>query len=300
MNMHNLFVETALRYSLQHFRAMSIAFALTLLMLHECMSKEGEQSSFEVVHVPANDGSGRSLLVNVVRPFGNGPFPLAIVNHGSPALASKRPDMAIPTYSRISNLLLQRGFAVALPLRRGYGAVGGEWNESYGSCARPDFAKAGNETARDIRAVIDSLIQRDFIQKRNVFVIGQSAGGWGTLALASQNPKEVKGYIVFAGGRGGHRDNLPNQNCAPEALVRAASQYGKTADRPSLWIYSENDSYFGPELVKQMFNNFNSSGGKATLRILPPVGKDGHQVISNQQGFELWSPLVVEFLETTK
>lgn len=300
MIMHHLFVGAALRYSLLHFRAVSIVFALTLLMLNECMSEEGKQPSFEVLQVPTNDGSGRSLLVNLVRPAGNGPFPLAIVNHGSPALASKRPDMAIPTYRRISDLLLQRGFAVALPLRRGYGAVGGEWNESYGSCARPDYAKAGNETARDIRAVIDSLIQRDFIQKRNVFVIGQSAGGWGTLALASQNPKDVKGYIIFAGGRGGHRNNLPNQNCAPDALVRAASEYGKTADRPSLWIYSENDSYFGPELVKQMFNNYKSSGGKATLRILPPVGKDGHQAISNEQAFEWWSPFVVEFLEATK
>ncbi|MEY9524034.1 hypothetical protein ABIF70_005175 [Bradyrhizobium japonicum] len=52
--------------------------------------------------------------------------------------------------------------------------------------------------------------------------------------------------------------------------------------RPSFWIYSENDSYFGPELVRQMFSNYNSSGGKATLHILPP----------NPAGWAMWAGLL--------
>jgi dienelactone hydrolase len=282
---------------LLHAKAAGIVIAFTLIMMQECIPQEGKQPSSEVMSIPTNDRSGRSLIANLMRPAGSGPFPLAIINHGSPALASRRPGMAIPTFDRISKFLIERGFAVVLPLRRGYGAVGGRWNEGYGSCEHPDFKQAGLETARDIRAVIDALVRRDFVQKQNVFVIGQSAGGWGTLALASQNPKDVKGYVIFAGGRGGHRNNMPNQNCAPDELVRVASDFGKTSHGASLWIYSENDSFFSPVLARRMFDSYRSAGGKATLHVLPPVGEDGHQAISNQQAFQLWAPFVGKFLD---
>jgi dienelactone hydrolase len=256
-------------------------------------------NAFEVIEVGASDGSGRKLLVNLMRPPGSGPFPLAVINHGSP-VASKRAEMQIPKFTLLSRWLLAQGYAVALPLRRGYGAVGGRWDETYGPCGRPDFTRGGLETAHDIQAVIDSLSRSDFVRKQGVVVFGQSAGGWGTLALASQNPTNVAGYINFAGGRGGHRNDTANDNCAPDLLVQAAGEYGRTTRRPSLWIYTENDSYFAPALVRQMHSRFVSSGGQAALHILPAVGSDGHQAISNETAFALWSPVVGRFLESLK
>src|SRR5882757_6428184 len=41
----------------------------------------------------------------------------------------------------------QRGYMVALPLRRGYGETGGPWRENYGSCGNPDYYRAGLVTA---------------------------------------------------------------------------------------------------------------------------------------------------------
>src|SRR5262245_39505511 len=79
--------------------------------------------------------SGAVLQARVLRPAGPGPFPLAIVSHGSPPDASQRPAMQIPTYASASNWLLERGYMVGLPLRRGYGETGGPWVENYGSCA---------------------------------------------------------------------------------------------------------------------------------------------------------------------
>ncbi len=50
---------------------------------------------------------------------------------------------------------LARGFAVVYALRRGYGATGGDWAETYGPCNRADYARAGLESARDIAAIVN-------------------------------------------------------------------------------------------------------------------------------------------------
>jgi dienelactone hydrolase len=249
----------------------------------------------ELIEVPASDGSGRKLLVNLFRPRGDGPFPLAIVNHGSPG-RNGRADMAVPTFNLLSRWLMERGRAVALPLRRGYGAVGGRWDEDIGRCDHPDYVQAGLATAEDIAAVLAALRRRPFVRPDKVLVLGQSAGGWGTLALASQNPKGIAGYVNFAGGRGGHRNQVPNANCSPDALVSAAAQFGRTARQPSLWLYAENDSYFSPALARRMHQAFTRAGGTAELHLLPAIGDDGHRMVSRQDGSTIWSPLVARFI----
>ena len=42
-----------------------------------------------------------------------------------------------------------------------------------------------------------------------------------------------------------------------------------------LWIYSSNDTYFGPELSKQVHEAFTGAGGIAEYHLLPPFGGDG-------------------------
>ena len=130
--------------------------------------------------------SGSTLQTRVLRPPGSGPFPLAIVSHGSPADAAQRPNMEIPTFASVSNWLLARGYMVALPLRRGYGQTGGPWLENFGSCGSPDYHRAGLTTAEDIRTVIDYFRGRTEVQRDRILLIGWSAGGRGSLAAASQ------------------------------------------------------------------------------------------------------------------
>jgi dienelactone hydrolase len=255
---------------------------------------EPQDRSSDLMQVAAPDRSGRQLQVRVLRPAGEGPFPIAVINHGSPESGSKRTEMQVPTFRVLSEWLLARGYLVALPLRRGYGVAGGRWDESYGRCERPDYVAAGSETARDIEAVIAALSNRPFVQKSKTVVFGQSAGGWGSLALASRNPPNVIAYVNFAGGRGGHRNGQPHSNCAPEELVHAAAQFGRTARQPTLWLYAENDSYFAPGLARQMQQAFVQAGGRANLLLLPPVGEDGHRLIS--AGAALWGPAVEKFL----
>jgi dienelactone hydrolase len=177
---------------------------------------------------------------------------------------------------------------------------GGSWDEEYGRCDRPDFAKAGLETARDIETVLSYMTQQSFIKKSGVVVFGQSAGGWGTLALASKNPSAVAAYVNFAGGRGGHRDGKPHSNCAPDALVTAAAQYGRAAKRPTLWIYTANDTFFAPEIVRRMHEAYRRGGAPAQLAQLPAFDEDGHRLASKREGVALWAPIVEPFLAAAR
>jgi pimeloyl-ACP methyl ester carboxylesterase len=98
------------------------------------------------------------------------------------------------------------------------------------------------------------------------------------------------GAAVAVGGK-------PNNNCAPDKLVEATAEFGKTSRVPMLWLYSENDTYFGPSLAKQMHEAFTTAGGDAEYHMLPPVGGDGHFPIHSTEAMPQWTSLVLDFLQ---
>ena len=189
-----------------------------------------------------------------------------------------------------------RGDVVLFPLRRGYGATGGAWAEANGRCDTPDYVHAGLETARDIAAAVDYGTALPFVRPNNAVVVGQSAGGWGTIAYDSVPHPKVNAFVVMAGGRGGHRDNLPNRNCAPDRLAEAAGTFGATAATPMLWVYAANDSYFAPPIAQAMHAAFTAAGGKAELVQPGPFGADGHRLFNGAGGSMVWGQLVEAYL----
>ena len=120
------------------------------------------------------------------------------------------------------------------------------------------------------------------IVPKDVVVVGQSAGGWASIALSSLNPPQVKAIITFAAGRGGRVGGKPNNNCAPDTLVEATREFGRTSRVPMLWIYIENDTFFGPALSKRMHEAFTAAGGKAEYRLVPPFGNEGLHRLSRR------------------
>jgi dienelactone hydrolase len=249
----------------------------------------------ETVYIPA---SGATMVATVMRPAGTNRRPLAVINHGSPADSAQRPIMARPRYPALSSWFVSRGYVVALPLRRGYGENGGAWAEDYGSCQTPDYFGAGLQGAADIKAAIDYMRGQPYVALDRTIVVGQSAGGWATMALSSLNPPGVPAMVNFAGGRGGHQE-LPGGgigNCTPNALVTAAGRYGSTARVPMLWLYAENDSFFEPRLARRMFDAYVAAGGRATLGALGPFAEDGHALAGSDNGVPIWSGPVAEFL----
>ena len=229
-------------------------------------------------------------------PRGGATAPLVMINHGSPS-AAQRPRQSVASCgSEAVRFFTARGHAVGLPLRRGYGMNGGRWAEAFGACDQADFASAGREAARDIEAAWRHLAVRPDVPAGPVTLVGQSAGGWGALALAASNPPGLGRVVNMAGGRGGRRDGQPNNNCSPAALVRTASEYGATARAPTLWVYTANDSFFAPALAEAMHGAFTQAGGQARLVALGPFRQDGHSLFFGAGGGQVWGPIVEEFL----
>ncbi len=251
------------------------------------------------IAIPVVDAAGQTTLMQsrVCRPAGDAPATLVVIAHGSPPDASARPSMTLTRCrSEAARWFTSRGYAVVFALRRGYGATGGAFAETYGRCASADYAAAGRETARDINAVVDYATTLPQVRPGGAIVVGQSAGGWGAIAYDSLPHPKVAAFVVMAGGRGGHFGNVPNSNCHPDKLAQAAGQFGATAATPMLWIYAANDSFFAPPIATALHQAFTAAGGKAELVQPGPFGADGHRLFFGAGGPAVWGPVVERYL----
>jgi dienelactone hydrolase len=249
--------------------------------------------------IPAQDHV-TLMRTTVFRPPGSGPFPLAVINHGTTQNELRRAGYRLPQYAALTEWLVARGYVVAVPQRPGHGETGGPYYEAQGGCANADFAKAGLGAAAGIAAAIDYLSRQAFVRKTGTVAFGHSAGGWGVLALATQVLRPLSGVVAFAPGLGGRADDVTGKNCAPDRLVAAARAYGEKARVPSLWLYASNDSYFSPELSMRVVSAFRGAGGHAEYQLLPAIGSDGHDFIQSPGAVALWAPAVEKFLKTAR
>jgi dienelactone hydrolase len=238
------------------------------------------------------------LAATEYRPPGTGPFPAVVFSHGSTGDARERAGY-VATYPVASRVLVGWGLVVLNPLRRGYGRTGGDFAEGYGPCQSPDYVAAARETARDIAAAVEWLARQPYVDRDRLALVGQSGGGWGSLATAGRGAPPVRAVVNFAGGRGGKQRGVPHHTCAPERLVEAAGALGRTASVPSLWLYTENDQYFAPALSRRMHDAYVAAGGRAAYHLLPAIADDGHRLVSLEQGVPLWRDLVEGFLRET-
>ncbi len=240
----------------------------------------------------------KGVLMRAVlfRPKGDGPFPLALVNHGSSEDARERKRQRLAEFPYLTRWLVERGYAVLLPQRPGHGATGGKYIESQGWCGGPDYIAAARGTALSIAAAYRYMHEQDFIAASGTVVVGNSAGGWGGLAFAGDAPRGLSGVVNFVGGRGGRDQNRANNNCAPDRLVEAAGVLGAANKVPTLWLYAENDTFFGPELSRRMAEAFAAKGGRVEYHLLPPVRGDGHALMSTEGDEANWAPVLGKFL----
>jgi dienelactone hydrolase len=272
--------------------------AATLPVAASLFGIAGGAPGEEILRIPVNEprgfgNPGAFLEATLFRPPGAGPFPLAVLSHGSP----REPDRRVgrQRFEPQSRWFVARGFAVVVPMRRGYAGSDGERAEGYGGCPEPDFRRAGLEAAKDIGAATRFVAARPDVDPGRIVLVGHSAGGFGSLALASQRPAGVLGVVNFAGGRG---SVASGENCAPRRLVEAMGSYGRTTAVPTLWLYAENDLFFGPSLAREMHAAFRRGGGAAELLVLPSFGSDGHHLFTLDTGIPHWAPAVDRFLAT--
>ena len=246
------------------------------------------------------------MFAYLVRPVGDGPFPLVIMNHGVSMSPTGRSFFPLVEFRDAAKWFARQGYLVVAPVGTGYGAAAidlpehglyGPFFSKVGKCSNPNFRAPGLAVAHVDLWIIDYMIAEKRIVPKDVIVVGQSAGGWAAIALSSLNPPQVRAIVVFAGGRGGRVDNKPNNNCAPDKLVEATGEFGRTSRVPMLWIYIENDTFFGPALSKRMHEAFTAAGGRAEYHVVPPFGSDGHFFVGSPDAVPIWSPLVTKFLD---
>jgi dienelactone hydrolase len=112
-----------------------------------------------------------------------------------------------------------------------------------------------------------------------------------SLAYGSLGNPDVKGIINFAGGL-----RIAGRPMWEIDMAQAFGIYAKTTKTPSLWFYTENDSYFSPTTVAGAYRQYQESGGQARLVALPPFKRDGHGLFADFEGRALWVGAVEKFL----
>jgi dienelactone hydrolase len=250
---------------------------------------EGEPDRMQPWLVPSPDPDTASHAV-LFRPIGDGPFRLALIAHATTQNVLRRAQMPQPEYRALAAWLVKRGFAVLVPERPGHGATGGRYLEDQGGCDEADYVRAGRATADSIIAALNYLRGQSFIRRDGAVIVGHSAGGWGGLALAGENPKTVSAIIAFAPGRGGHANDFPNQVCAPHTLLSSAAEFGRDARVPVTWLVAANDSYFSPTLSRQLAEAFRGGGHKVEFRVLAASGSEGHWLAETEAGVKIAGP----------
>src|ERR1700716_3297411 len=250
---------------------------------------EGEPDRMQqwLVPSPDPDTAAHALLF---RPPGEGPFRLAVVAHRSTQNLLRRAQMPQPEYRALAAWLVARGFAVLVPERLGHGATGGRYFEDQGGCDEADYISAGRATAAAIAAALGYLRGQSFIRQDGAVIVGHSAGAWGALALAGENPESGSAILAFAPGRGVLATVFPTQVCAPNTLLSSAGEFGKTARLPVTWLVAANDTYFSPALSRQLADAFRSRGGRVEFRVLAASGSEGHWLAETESGVKSAGP----------
>jgi dienelactone hydrolase len=247
---------------------------------------EGEPCREQAWLVPSPDPAIAAHAV-LFRPPGDGPFRLAVVAHASTENVLRRAQMPQPEYRALAEHLVGRGFAVLVAERLGHGATRGTYLEDQGGCDEADYARSGRASAEQIALALQFLRGQPFIRKEAAVIIGHSAGGWGALAFAGEDPSAVSAIIVFAAGRGGHANDMPGKICAPHTLIAAAHAFGQGARVPVSWLVAANDSYFPPAFSGRLVDAFRAGGGKVAFSTLPASGSEGHWMVETESGVRL-------------
>lgn len=242
------------------------------------------------------DGQPVALETVLYKPKGKGPFPLAVINHGSTG-SGKDSAIAKKTLSNdwLADFLNERGWIVAFPQRRGRGKSDGNYDEgisrdrSKGYTCRIKRSLAGAERAlTDVRAAVVALQRRPDVSDKPVLIGGNSRGGALSIAYAGRFPRETHGAINFVGGWMGSR--CKNAERINQTLFSQGGSY----KRPTLWLYGKDDYFYSVAHSMKNFASFKRAGGRGEFLTFSVTGRNnGHWVMSIPH---LWSEPLSQYL----
>lgn len=236
----------------------------------------------------------RQIPVTVFRPAGNGPFPLVIMNHGR-APSDKRATQARQRFESFSRYMVDKGFVVMLPTRVGYADTYGDFDpEGTGNCASMRLEPQAQAASDQVLATLAFAKTLPFVDTSRWIVAGQSVGGLTSVATVWRHPAGLLGGINFAGGTGGDPERSPGRPCNPQRIASYWGANAREAVAPMLWLYWENDEYWGADNPKRWHAAWVEGGGKAEFHQLAAAGKTGHGAMNFDM--DHWVPYAEAFL----
>ena len=259
-----------------------LAAAATLALAQAQPPMLNQALNEEVTFIPYDETV--ALETTIFKPDGPGPFPLVVINHGKDA--GYPADQARARHFVASREFVRRGYVVASPMRAGFSRSGGVFLNP--GC---DIAGDGMIQAGYVRAAIEHLKGRSYVDPHRILVIGQSHGGLTTMAFGSVPVEGVVGLVNFSGG-------LKVSDCPdwPVRLERAFGDFGSGARLPSLWFYGDNDSLFPIDLARQMYKRYGRPSQQARLVTYGIFKSDSHGLFNDLAGVAVWWPETEAFL----
>ena len=242
------------------------------------------------------------MVAGVYQPAGEGRHPVVVYSHGRSG-TDERALTTVPDPRGFVRYWLRKGFAVVAPIRPGYGATGGADPEDsgvrydiFGNCwGRPQFGEAAAAARTALTSAIDWTRAQPWADGGRIVLMGTSMGGLASLATGAANPAGVSAVISFAGGTGGNGAASPEHACGSDAMEALMSRYGATTHVPTLWLYAENDSFWGAERPRTWYRAFARGGSESRFVMTEGLGNtDGHQLLG--RGSRLWIAHVDRFL----
>jgi dienelactone hydrolase len=234
---------------------------------------------------------GTRIETQIYAPVGDGKFPMVVLNHGHAELPGARDMREMFRGQAIE--FVKRGYVVVVPYRAGYSHSSGS-NSIQIAC---DNAHVGREWASDVIAAIDYARKRPDVDDSRIIVIGQSQGGFTTVALGSMNVPGVIGIVDFVGGA-----RQPKCSGGYGPATDAFAEFGKTSTVPALFMYGDNDMYgsaaAADSVPRTYLKAYNAAGGHATLFDYGVYGKDSHVMFHHRGGVSIWEPPVSQFFES--
>ena len=256
----------------------------------------------ELIELPVDVSDFRGQVVKhrikltIVRDDAKVSSPFLILNHGRGATREINAARNVASFRANARYFVSKGFTVFMPLRVGYGETGGPDVEFSGKCDARNFAPAYEAAVVQTIKVIEYAKSRPYIDSASGIVVGQSFGGATAIAIAAKSIAGVRAAINFAGGGGGRPQTDPEQPCSVERMTALFASYGATTKIPTLWLYSENDKYWGAAIPRTWFDAFVRRGGNGRFVNLPPYKDDGHPIFTGNPG--AWKPAFEDFLQS--
>ena len=261
----------------------------------EEMTYYGPRLIEEKVRINAREG--HTIAATILRPEGAGPYGAVVLNHGVAGSRRERARESSDLLIDAAKVFARRGYVVVMPLRRGFGATGGEMAEDPGTCSNPDYQRGEFAASQDVMAAYDYARALPYVDGNRMMLAGQSAGGMVALfAAGTRQPQGLQAVLSFAAGRGGDPEINPGIPCAVEPIAKVMDAVGRNVKVPVLMQWAENDLFFSPKISRGWYERFNAGGARAEYVLQPAFGKDGHYLFGDTLGVRYWLPTVEAFL----